>query len=91
MKWYEWYIHLKIIRVYKHVNLFYLHTSILNQHTGEFGEVKGELSQIRVVLKQHEVDLMKIANLLEARVVHWGDRINIEGKPHVSGVVSKAA
>ncbi|MBS4028176.1 MAG: hypothetical protein KGZ58_05990 [Ignavibacteriales bacterium] len=67
------------------------HTRILNQHSEKFDKVEDELSKIRVILNQHELDLMKIANLLENRVVHWGDRINIGGNPQMVGVVSKAA
>ena len=42
-----------------------------------------------VLLRQHSRDLMKIADLLDQRVVHWGDRVNIDGERGVTGVVSK--
>ena len=52
-----------------------------------------EQKKTNVLLKEHTRDLLRIANLLEARVVHWGDKVQIgEGKQSsVKGIVSKAA
>ena len=42
-----------------------------------------------LLLKQHNLDLMKLADLYDQRLVHWGDRVRIEGERGVTGVVSK--
>ncbi|MBM4165431.1 MAG: hypothetical protein FJ218_00660 [Ignavibacteria bacterium] len=75
----------------EHTKILSEHTQILNRHSEKFDKVENELGKIRIILNQHDRDLMKIADLLETRVVHWGDRIIVEGNPRVSGVVAKAA
>ena len=42
-----------------------------------------------LLLQQHNRDLMKLADMYDQRVVHWGDRVRIEGERGATGVVSK--
>ncbi|MBI3195727.1 MAG: hypothetical protein HYZ34_14860 [Ignavibacteriae bacterium] len=48
-------------------------------------------AKTNVLMLQVTRDLVKIAELLDERVVHWGDKIHIQGKQSVTGVVSKEA
>ena len=48
-----------------------------------------EQATTNLLLKQHGLDLMKIADLLDQGVVHWGDRVRIDGEKGITGVVSK--
>jgi len=51
-----------------------------------------EQKKTNLLLQQHSRDLVRIANSLDERVVHWGDKISIRGKVTSTqsvGVVSK--
>ncbi|MBM4167212.1 MAG: hypothetical protein FJ218_09895 [Ignavibacteria bacterium] len=51
-----------------------------------------EQMKTNTILRQHTRDLMRIAELLDTHVVHWGDKISIHGKTTATqtvGVVSK--
>ena len=46
-------------------------------------------AKTNLLLQQHSRDLMKIAQSLDERVVHWGDKLRINGERGITGVVSK--
>jgi len=49
-----------------------------------------EQRKTNILLQQHSRDLMNIANLLETRVVHWGDKAQIgSGTKRISGPIVK--
>ena len=51
-----------------------------------------QTNKTNVILNQHTRDLIRIADLLDTHVVHWGDKISIRGKitsTQSVGVVTK--
>ncbi len=66
----------------------------LEKLENRFEHLEDEQKKTNVLLQQHSRDLLRIANSLDERVVHWGDKVSIKGKitsTHSVGVVSKAA
>jgi CII-binding regulator of phage lambda lysogenization HflD len=66
--------------------------SKLEKLENKISHLEEEQKKTNLLLQQHSRDLVRIANSLDERVVHWGDKISIRGKVTSTqsvGVVSK--
>jgi hypothetical protein len=66
--------------------------SKLEKLESNISHLEEEQKKTNLLLQQHSRDLLRIANSLDERVVHWGDKISIRGKitsTQSVGVVTK--
>jgi CII-binding regulator of phage lambda lysogenization HflD len=66
--------------------------SKLEKLENKISHFEEEQKKTNLLLQQHSRDLLRIANSLDERVVHWGDKISIRGKitsTQSVGVVTK--
>jgi predicted nucleic acid-binding Zn-ribbon protein len=66
--------------------------SKLEKLENKISHLEEEQKKTNLLLQQHSRDLVRIANSLDERVVHWGDKISIRGKVTSTqsvGVISK--
>jgi hypothetical protein len=67
-------------------------TLIRDDFNTRLGRLEEEQKKTNVLLQQHTRDLMKIAQLLDERVVHWGDNATLRsGRKKVVGVIERTA
>ncbi|TAK65467.1 MAG: hypothetical protein EPO24_02390 [Bacteroidetes bacterium] len=52
-------------------------------------KLEEQQARTNALLMQHGRDILRIVELLDERVVHWGDNVKINGENGIAGVVSK--
>ncbi len=67
--------------------------SLMREDSGtRLGRLEDEQKKTNVLLQQHTKDLMRIVQLLDEHVVHWGDKATLRsGTKKIVGVIERTA